>query len=177
MFDPTIFENMKVVLEGSLYDLDLKGEIQITNRQDLIDLARMSREFRLEFQLPGEGRTRAEVRLKAHTYDLAGEILELEEEADSPSFGCFLSVIFSTFIEDPEQCGAIEEELLKIWSYRPQITQEVSFVYHTGSAGHDDFKDRIVLDFQRKINESNMADIEEIIVHIVRSMSILEDIE
>lgn len=173
MFDPTIYENIKVVLEGSLYDLDLKGIIHVTNRQDLVDLSRMSRNFQLEFQLVGEDRTKGEISLKADTYDLAAEILELDGVEDSSTVGCTLHVTFHTFIEDPEECEGIEEKLLQIWSYRPLITQEVSFVYHSGAAGHDDFKDKILLDFHRKINEDNMEDIEEILTHMIRSMKVL----
>lgn len=173
MFDPTIYENIKVVLEGDLYDLDLKGIIQVTNRQDLVDLSRMSRIFQLEFQLTGEGRTKGEISLRADTYDLAAEILEMDGVQDSSSVGCTLHVAFHTFIEDPEECGQIEENLLQIWSYRPLITQEVSFMYHSGEAGHDDFKDKILLDFHRKINEDNMDDIEEILTHMIRSLKVL----
>jgi hypothetical protein len=41
MFDPTAFDNMKVVLEGALYDLDIMGEIIITDRNDLFNTAKM----------------------------------------------------------------------------------------------------------------------------------------
>lgn len=176
MFDPTIFENIKVVLEGSIYDLDLRGLIQVTNRVDSIDLSRMSRWFQLEFKLAEKDKIKAAIHLKADTYDLAGEILELHEGEPSSSIGCEITVILYTFVEDPEECSSIEETLLKIWSYRPVITQEVSFIYQSGSAKSDDFKIKIMLDFKRKINESNMEDIEEILTHIIRSMSALKAI-
>lgn len=38
MFDPTAFDNMKVVIEGAIYDLDLDGEISIIDRNDLLIL-------------------------------------------------------------------------------------------------------------------------------------------
>lgn len=50
MFDPTIYENVKVVLEGELYDRDLDGEITITNRSDLVDLATLSRTYVVAFE-------------------------------------------------------------------------------------------------------------------------------
>ncbi|HBI05129.1 MAG TPA: hypothetical protein DDY49_14000 [Paenibacillaceae bacterium] len=174
MFDPTIFENIKVVLEGSIYDLDLQGLIQVTNRVDSVDLSRMSRLFQLEFKLSEKDRIKAVIHLKADTYDLAGEILELAEHTDS--IGCVLTVVLYTFVEDPEKCSSIEETLLKIWSYRPVITQEVSFMYQSGTAVSDDFKIKVTIDFHRKINESNMEDIEEILNHIVRSMDALKRI-
>ena len=33
MFDPTIYDNIKVVLEGAVYDLDLEGKIIITTKR------------------------------------------------------------------------------------------------------------------------------------------------
>ena len=50
MFDPTIFDNLKVVAEGAVYDLDLQGEILITNRIDQVDLATLSRYYAITFR-------------------------------------------------------------------------------------------------------------------------------
>lgn len=52
MFDPTAFDNMKVVIEGALYDLDICGEIVITDRNDSFNMAKMSRTFDISFRLP-----------------------------------------------------------------------------------------------------------------------------
>lgn len=136
----------------------------------------MSRLFQIEFKLSEEDRIKAVINLKADTYDLAGEILELNEDEYTDSIGCVLTVVFYTFVEDPEKCKSIEETLLQIWSYRPVITQEVSFLYQSGSAVSDDFKIKINLDFHRKINENNMEDIGEIMNHILRSMDVLKEI-
>ena len=44
MFDPTVFDNLKVAVENEFYDLDnLDRIIDITNRRDLLDMAVMSR--------------------------------------------------------------------------------------------------------------------------------------
>ena len=51
MFDPTAFENMRVVMEGIFYDKDLSGDITIVDRNDVINTAKMSRDFDLSFQL------------------------------------------------------------------------------------------------------------------------------
>lgn len=176
MFDPTIFENIKVVLEGNIYDLDLQGLIHVTNRVDSVDLSRMSRLYQVEFKLSEKDRIKAAIHLKGDTYDLAREILELNEEEQTDGIGCVITVVLYTFVEDLEKCNSIEQTLLKIWSFRPVITQEVSFVYQSGSVVHDDFKIKITLDFYRKINENNIEDIEGILNHIVRSMDVLQKI-
>ena len=50
LFDPTAFDNMKVVLEGAVYDRDILGDILVVNRDDLINLASLSRQFTMEFE-------------------------------------------------------------------------------------------------------------------------------
>ncbi|MEI0739291.1 hypothetical protein VQ056_26320 [Paenibacillus sp. JTLBN-2024] len=54
MFDPTIFENLKVALENQLYDLDnIDGLIRIIGRDDRLEMSVMSREFAIRFELAG----------------------------------------------------------------------------------------------------------------------------
>jgi hypothetical protein len=72
MFDPTIFDNWKVVVEGAMYDLDREGEAEVIAREDLMDLAGLSRSFRIGVRLPG-GSCRAELRLASGLLDFAGE--------------------------------------------------------------------------------------------------------
>ena len=45
MFDPTAYENMRVVLEGIFYDKDLSGEILVIDRNDIVNTAKLSREI------------------------------------------------------------------------------------------------------------------------------------
>ncbi|MGZ4162287.1 MAG: hypothetical protein ACXVNF_16040, partial [Neobacillus sp.] len=52
VFDPTAFDNMKVVIEGALYDMDIIGEIIITDRNDIMNMAKLSRRFDICFTLP-----------------------------------------------------------------------------------------------------------------------------
>ena len=49
MFDPTAYENIKVVFEGIVYDFDLDGEITIIERNDIVNLANMSRVYNFLF--------------------------------------------------------------------------------------------------------------------------------
>ncbi|KYD22330.1 MAG: hypothetical protein C6P37_08510 [Caldibacillus debilis] len=73
MFDPTAYENMKVILEGYLYDYDMQGEILIKERNDLINLADMSRTFSLLFSL-----NLAPQAKRIHVYN--GDKLEIKAE-------------------------------------------------------------------------------------------------
>jgi hypothetical protein len=49
LFDPTVYDNLKVVLEGAVYDLDLAGSILVTGREDWVNLADLSRTYKLTF--------------------------------------------------------------------------------------------------------------------------------
>lgn len=51
MFDPTAFDNLKVIVEGAVYDFDLHGDILVTDRKDMMDLASLSRIYHISFQL------------------------------------------------------------------------------------------------------------------------------
>lgn len=76
MFDPTIYDNLKVAFENYLYDLDnLDESIHITHRRDQLELASMSREFTLRFCLRNHTAVTAEVVLRSSLQAIAAEIL------------------------------------------------------------------------------------------------------
>ncbi|PGL69926.1 hypothetical protein [Bacillus sp. AFS055030] len=50
MFDPTAFDNMKVIIEGLIYDKDLDGEYEIVDRNDFVNLSKMDRLFSIQFK-------------------------------------------------------------------------------------------------------------------------------
>ncbi|RDI43063.1 hypothetical protein [Falsibacillus pallidus] len=82
MFDPTAYENLKVVLEGALYDLDLSGEIKVIGRKDSIDLASLSRLYEVTASLSSkECRITASIRIEAGLQQLASELLALTDSS------------------------------------------------------------------------------------------------
>jgi hypothetical protein len=173
VFDPTIFDNMKVALEGAVYDLDFAGEILITSRSDRVELAAMSREYTIAFQDRKEetaSESIALLTLSAGTADLAGEILDLSPK-NGQVFGCTLQVRFSTKVERLEECREIEGRLAEIWSYRPRITQELTFLYEDFPADLPTvYRNTITLDFGRKINEDNIDDMFTLVDHTLYSL-------
>lgn len=169
MFDPTIYENMKVALEGAVYDLDLARDILVTARKDIVDLATMSREYRIEFQdREARGSEQPAARMILHTSasDLAGEILEL---APLERLGCLLRVSFALYVDSPAECEGIREILADVWAGRPEVRQSLSFVYDP-AAGPVRYENTITLDFGRKINEDNVEDLVSIVDHTVLSL-------
>jgi hypothetical protein len=169
MFDPTIYENLKVVMEGAIYDLDLINEIKVINRSDKIDLATMSRYFSMQFQSSGGTAPypSSEIILHASMKDLALEIIE-ENETEP---GCEIEVRFYTVVKDIDtDCSFIEKFLNTIWKERPAIKQEISYYYNKKNTVYN----KVHLTFGRKINEDQIDDLHNIIDHTLQSLYYFE---
>ncbi|PYI55869.1 hypothetical protein [Paenibacillus flagellatus] len=167
MFDPTIYENLKVVFEGAVYDLDLDGHIVVTHRSDLIDLATMSRTYAVRYRLK-DGRCTAEVRLSAGLVDLAGEKLEWRNALP----GCKLEIVFALTLRNPEAaCRNIDDIMRQVWDANPSIVQTLSYRYGEDGAC---CRNEIVVAFDRKIGEGQIDDIAELLEHTVRTLRLLE---
>ncbi|WP_216827743.1 hypothetical protein [Alkalihalobacterium elongatum] len=171
MFDPTIYENLKVVLEGAIYDLDFANEIHVIDRSDMMDMAKMSREFTMQFKTATAKSTYpiAEVRLLSTLQDFATEKIEGNEKAA----GSVLEVRLITTIHDvTKECREIEKKLMYIWHNRPIISQNISFTYGKNQL----LEDNITISFGRKINEDQINDFEQFLNFTLLSLQFLEDL-
>lgn len=170
MFDPTIFENLRVVMEGAVYDLDLEGVILVVGRHDLVDLADMSRAFVIRFRLK-DGKCTGELRLTAALADLAGEKLEWKHATP----GCSLELRFQLEMRDTSTaCHVIQRELETIWDNRPDIRQTISYPYSQEGERDRLFTNDIRCTFNRKIDEGHWSDFPELLEVMVDSLEILE---
>ncbi|MFJ7933263.1 hypothetical protein [Sporosarcina sp. NPDC096371] len=171
MYDPTIFENLKVAFENQVYDLDnIEREIDITNRVDRMDFAVLAREFAIQFSLADQPDVTAEIVLQASIKELAEEILELPGK--NP--GCSLSVRFHKHVDDIAiQCKQIEQALHAIWETEFQLTQTLSFVYAQEASS---YLDMIDVKFTVKMNEDHMGDIADFLDHVLESLAVLNRI-
>lgn len=171
MFHPTVFDNIKIAFENQIYDLDnLEGTLMVTDRTDLLDLAIMSREFSLSFQLTEGGNVTAEIVLHSTLKDLGDEILETPDTTP----GCNLRLRFYMEIEDDEtECLAIQDVLNSIWG--PELTpvQSLSFIYGQES---ETYNNCIELKFKRQITEEQMEDIPNLLKHLLQSVEELESL-
>jgi len=165
MFDPTIFENLKVALENQLYDLDNIDEaIRIIGRDDRLEMSVMSREFAIRFELAGRPKVFAEMRLEASLADLSAEILEIEDARP----GCRLKIGFGMSVTEAEtECGEIERILKTIWPDIP-LVQTLTRVYGAAGGGYEN---KAELRFQRKIDEEQMGDLPELIQYVLQSLA------
>ncbi|WP_424766824.1 hypothetical protein [Paenibacillus sp. sgz302251] len=171
MFDPTVFENLKVAFENQLYDLDnLDRRIDITNRRDRLELAVMSREFALQFALADRSGVTAEIQLRASLKDLAAEILELKGETPA----CTLRLRFYMKINDVQlSCEQAEQILQRVWQPDTAPTQTISYVHGMSPPV---YSNTIELSFNRKITEEQMEDLPELIEHMLLSLEQLQEI-
>lgn len=188
MFDPIVFENIKVALENQLYDLDnLDERISIIDRKDSMNMAVMSREWSLRFllrhseELEDEGSfISAELVLQSEINDIADEILE--RQISRPA--CQLLVRFYCIVENPlEDCPAIERIINEQWERGTIPTQQLSQYY--GQATQDDevsaliwrpffFYNKIELSLNRRIGEEQMNDFEQLIECVIQTVDCLE---
>lgn len=165
LFDPTIFDNLKVVIEGAVYDLDSVGSILVTHRSDRVELATMSRDYAIRFcEKEVEGKATAEVQLLMKTEDISAEILEREDRL----IGCHVKLVFELEVLHPDQeCPQLKELLEKIWEDQPQIIQQLSYTYGEEKKSYNN---RIFVDFGRKINEEQIEDMGTFIDHVLYSL-------
>ncbi|PUA35850.1 hypothetical protein C8Z91_28160 [Paenibacillus elgii] len=175
MFDPTIFDNLKVVLEGHLYDLDAEQTIRVIGREDFIDLASMKRIFSMRIRRD-EGCCQAEISMTSVLSDFAGERFRLIEPGERP--GAKLALRLDMPLSHCEHAAELHQAMADRWAEEARIRHERSaeFVPDDGSGrsggGPSDEKGayRIHIEFIRKIDESHIGDMESLLAHLVDSL-------
>jgi hypothetical protein len=168
MFDPTAFDNMKVVIEGAIYDLDLSGEIVITDRNDYMNMAKMSRKFDICFQLPGK-RTSAKIEMNSNLINLAAELSPTPESVRFA--GCNLKLEF-LFKSDGNRIDyqAIATLFSEIWGPSRKITQTVQL----NPLFSEKKKHIITVGFERLIHEEQIDDLVDMTEYMITSLNSLE---
>src|SRR5690554_5220264 len=154
MFDPTVYDNVKVVLEGEIYELDFSKKISIINRRDIVDLASMSRTFMMAFKKYDSKSTHpfAEIHLHTNLHQFQKELLE----NDSQSVGCTLHVNFYIkLIHDDSEGKDIEKYLTGLWGQDMKLTQEIYYNYHLPNEKYN----KISLLLQGMFHEDNVDDL------------------
>jgi hypothetical protein len=170
VFDPTIYDNLKVVLEGEIYDRDLDGHIQIVDRSDLVDLAVMSRMFIMRFQLPNYQDSIVEIKLHASAEDLTGEIVE----ANNLAIGCRLHIGYriranGDYFAAEARSQLIRQHLFNIWGNDMTISQELCF-FPSKLKEDQVYECRNSIEFGRKITEDQIDDIPRLVDHLILTL-------
>ncbi|MFJ7725628.1 hypothetical protein ACIQXV_05620 [Neobacillus sp. NPDC097160] len=157
MFDPTAFDNMKVVIEGALYDNDISGEIVITDRNDLMNMAKMSRHFDVSFQLPNRPVT-AKFKMESRLANLAAELLL--HAVQEQHAGCFVRLEFSLDYEEEIDFQTIKDILEDTWG----TDRKISLSVHQDPLDMNKTKSTLItVEFDRLITEDQLEDLVEMI--------------
>ncbi|MEH7113452.1 hypothetical protein V7124_13855 [Neobacillus niacini] len=167
MFDPTAFDNMKVVVEGALYDFDFAGKIVIIDRNDIMNMAKMSRSFDVSFTLP-ESQVTAMIEIKSNLINLAAELLP--DSLSEKHAGCYMKLqFFHHGITDAKPLNNIETILFEIWGRNRKISQSVT-VNHPES----EINNVHSIELDRLIREDQIEDLVELIDSMVLTLEHLE---
>jgi len=172
MFDPTVFDNLKVVIEGAFYDLDLGGQYRVYDRHDMADLATLKRIYQISLR-----NCHHHKKLHGATFQLEMDISNLSAELlniKGTKPGCTVNISFSLEANDIKKCSEIEMIMNEIWGTDRQIEQIVSFKYPEQSTPlyHVD----INISFNRVITEEQLDDMIEMIDYITRTLDHLNQI-
>jgi len=166
MFDPTVFDNLKVVIEGAFYDLDLEGEYTVYDRHDIIDLATMKRAYEISLRNNNHHN-----KLYGVTFQLYMDISNLSAELlniEGTNPGCAVKITFSLQVTNINKCSQIKMIMAEIWGTDRQIEQVISFHYpeQPNTTYHVD----VNISFNRTITEDQIDDIIEMIAYITKTL-------
>ncbi|WP_071461227.1 hypothetical protein [Bacillus massilinigeriensis] len=173
MFDPTAFENIKVVVEGALYDRDLEGEILITNRDDLMNLSKMSREFSVSFLLRNavaKG-TKASISISSSLENLAAELLDKGKRYHA---GCTVKISFDFSTKyDIDTLLKVREILTNIWGEERTVSLVATINPFSQSENADISVD---VSFNRLVLEDHIEDLANMVDYMTASLDQLQKI-
>lgn len=163
MFDPTAFDNLKTVLEGAVYDRDLDGTIKVSNRQDLLDIATMNRNFIITFHLTSNKQVEAEIMLNVDLKTLIVELLP--QTNDDSDIGAFMSVIY----RKAGNCWCEKEKEIIINQWGKDRCIEFRTI---SSTLHPTYSESII-QFNRIITEDMIQDVDEMVSFTIETSNLL----
>lgn len=174
MFDPTAFENMKVVVEGEFYDRDISGEIVIADRNDLINTAKLSRKYDITFSMDGcdPALISATMTIQAGLENLAAELMEAQNA--NQLAGCTVGISFSLMqLNELSVYQEVQRILEGIWGKDRSISQaaQLSPLEETQLVNN-----RATVSFNRLIYEDQIDDLTEMIEYMIASLEKLKKI-
>lgn len=167
MFDPTAFENIRVILEGIFYDEDLEGSLIIIDRNDLINTAKLSRTYELICRLTPSNEVAnpqitCKVTLNARLENFTAELLpviHMKQEA-----GCHLMIEFLfDYKQDEFFLKQIEKLIREKWT-GTKIRQTVSYEPFKKK---EKVKHHVELNFNELLKEEQISELPEICQQIM----------
>ncbi|MFC0188586.1 hypothetical protein ACFFJY_09825 [Fictibacillus aquaticus] len=127
MFHPSVYDNLKVVLEGAVYDADFEEKILISGRSDLMDMATAVRQYKVSFKL----RESSEEIIGHVSISSSLEALYQEKIKDRPeNAGCLLEYSIALPVEDIDiECADIQKVLQNRYGHSADVQQHLSYQF------------------------------------------------
>lgn len=170
MFDPTAFENMKVVVEGAVYDHDFYGDIVVTNRQDLVNLAHLSRKFIMEMELKSplsDTPVVGVVSLGANLENLSAELLPNQSPFNE---GSTITVALKMARQlEGIQGGQLLTIIEGIWGSDRHI-ELINHTYRDNKNSQLTYTTECKISFGRLIKEEQMDDLTDMLDTLIESL-------
>lgn len=174
LFDPTAFDNMKVVLEGAVYDRDLIGDILVVHRDDLINLATLSRHFTIEFELKDSRFSKqisGGISLYASLENLSSELLASHRNDTYSGSTVEIFILYSEKISE-ELADRLFNGLEDIWG--KQRTIEWSNIAAKTNKNQQANSSKFTISFDRLVKEEQMDDLVDMIEYLIQSLQLSE---
>ncbi|RFU69693.1 hypothetical protein D0469_08970 [Peribacillus saganii] len=176
MTDPTAFENMKIVLEGAVYDLDFAGTVTVKNRSEMINLASLSRQYELEMVLKEKenlNQISAAIRLKAALKNLTAELLPGISASTGDFAGCHAEIKFNLNLaiqetDAAELLGMLEE----LWGKDRRIVCTSRKIQDNHGLASESTEIHVF--FDRLLTEEQINDLQPMASCCVHSLEALE---
>jgi hypothetical protein len=174
LFDPTAFENIKVVIEGDIYDRDLSGEIIVLDRNDWINAAKLSRKYEISFTKKGydPGVLSATMTIEAGLENLSAELLE---NVDAKQLaGCAVGISFSLIHQNElDVFKEVQKVLTEIWGEDREIRQTAML---EPLENRSPIENCVKVAFNRLVYEEQIDDLSEMVHYMVTSLEKIKKI-
>jgi alpha-D-ribose 1-methylphosphonate 5-triphosphate synthase subunit PhnI len=172
LFDPTAFENIKVVIEGDIYDRDLSSEIIVIDRNDWMNAAKLSRKYEISFTRKGyePDLLSAMMRIEAGLENLSAELLGTGNSKELA--GCMVEISFSLLHKNKmEVFQEVQHVLEDIWGRDRAIIQTAQV--HP-LENESDIQNQVRVSFNRLIFEEQIDDLSEMVNYMIASLDKLK---
>jgi hypothetical protein len=172
MYHPSVYDNLKVVFEGVIYDSDFSGAIEIIDRKDLVDFAIFEKSTSIAFKLSGIDHSI--IGKMILTTNL--EKIAIEKLKDNPdAAGCNLSVEIKTPVYEIEtDCKKIQM-ILRKWTagvFKGEIKQKLTYIY---GESRNVFHNTISIQIENVVTEEDSEHFNSVLDQLLRSMHEIND--
>ncbi|WNB93771.1 hypothetical protein [Bacillus sp. NEB1478] len=167
MFHPSVYDNLKVVLEGVVYDSDFSGEIEIIDRKDIVDFAVIEKSISLSFIVLGiSDSINGKIILSTNLEKLATEKLQdIPENA-----GCNLSIQIETPVYEIETDCKQLQLILRKWTtgeIKGKIEQKLTYIY---GESRNVFNNTVSIEIEKPVTEDDTDRFSAVLGHVIASI-------